>query len=213
MHEASHGAWCHAKTVPMTCRYCGARVFYFSCDCGCSVFFDELGPPWPRHLCLGFVIAQVGSETASQYMATMMATPSYRHFDQRIQRSYSLSVKEQRVIERCEPIDAESLKDVGPMREIVPGIDVAHKLEISSTSAVGLQLLGELAHGTWAQITLHTGDIARSRIQSYTCLIENECLASAGISRGEVVEFCLHGLCIPGRPAIWICDSLRPILG
>jgi hypothetical protein len=47
----AHGYWCNARTIPMTCRYCGEKVYFFSCDCGCKVFFDELGDPWPKHNC------------------------------------------------------------------------------------------------------------------------------------------------------------------
>ena len=47
-----HGFWCGARTIPMRCRRCHAHpIFWFSCDCGCSVLFEELGPPWPRHEC------------------------------------------------------------------------------------------------------------------------------------------------------------------
>ncbi len=35
---------------PTTCRYCGASV-YFVRHNGGSVWFDELGPPWPKHEC------------------------------------------------------------------------------------------------------------------------------------------------------------------
>ncbi len=48
----NHGLDCDAKTIPnYTCRYCGEKAFFFSCDCGCRVMFDELGPPWPVHDC------------------------------------------------------------------------------------------------------------------------------------------------------------------
>jgi hypothetical protein len=33
------------------CPVCGASVFYYQNDAGSSVFFDELGPPWPKHPC------------------------------------------------------------------------------------------------------------------------------------------------------------------
>ena len=49
-----HGTWCNAKTVPMTCKYCGSSIFYFFCDCGCKTFFEELGEPWPRHYCVEY---------------------------------------------------------------------------------------------------------------------------------------------------------------
>ena len=50
---AVHGTICNTKTFPMKCPRCGAGVFYFSCDCGSRVFFDELGEPWPVHDCVG----------------------------------------------------------------------------------------------------------------------------------------------------------------
>ena len=47
----SHGSWCNTKTYRTKCQYCRKRVFYFSCDHGCKVFFDALGDPWPLHYC------------------------------------------------------------------------------------------------------------------------------------------------------------------
>ena len=47
-----HGFWCNARTIPMRCRCCGTNpIFWFSCECGCSVLWDDLGPPWPNHRC------------------------------------------------------------------------------------------------------------------------------------------------------------------
>ena len=48
---ATHGAWCNTDTSPSNCKHCGARVYYFTCDCGCKVFFEDLGPPWDKHNC------------------------------------------------------------------------------------------------------------------------------------------------------------------
>ena len=48
---ATHGSWCNTVTEPRDCRYCRSRVFYFTCDCGCKVFFEDLGPPWNKHDC------------------------------------------------------------------------------------------------------------------------------------------------------------------
>ena len=33
------------------CPVCGASVFYYKSPNGGRVFFDELGPPWPKHPC------------------------------------------------------------------------------------------------------------------------------------------------------------------
>ncbi|CAG1011162.1 hypothetical protein BURK2_04192 [Burkholderiales bacterium] len=34
-----------------TCPVCGAAVFFYQSPFGGRVFFDELGPPWPKHPC------------------------------------------------------------------------------------------------------------------------------------------------------------------
>lgn len=39
-------------TYPTTCPYCGAQIFFHTNGNGDVVFFDALGPPWPKHPCL-----------------------------------------------------------------------------------------------------------------------------------------------------------------
>ena len=53
--EPPHGPWCGARVVPMRCRTCRTKIFWFSCEHGSSVLFDALGSPWPRHDCDGRV--------------------------------------------------------------------------------------------------------------------------------------------------------------
>lgn len=39
-------------TIPnATCPVCGASVYFYESPYGGRVFFDELGPPWPKHPC------------------------------------------------------------------------------------------------------------------------------------------------------------------
>lgn len=38
-------------TPNASCPVCGESVFYYCNSYGSSVFFDELGPPWPKHPC------------------------------------------------------------------------------------------------------------------------------------------------------------------
>lgn len=39
-------------THPIYCHYCGVVIFFHTNGNGDCVFFDELGPPWPKHSCL-----------------------------------------------------------------------------------------------------------------------------------------------------------------
>lgn len=34
------------------CPVCGARVYFYSNEAGSRVYFDEIGPPWPKHPCM-----------------------------------------------------------------------------------------------------------------------------------------------------------------
>ena len=54
----SHGHWCNARTHRSKCKACKAEVFYFSCDCGCKVYFASLGGKWPEHICIDKAISQ-----------------------------------------------------------------------------------------------------------------------------------------------------------
>ncbi len=55
-----HGPWCNSKTIRMECKYCDKLIFYQTCDCNSKVFYDSLGPPWPKHNCRG-VDSSIGS--------------------------------------------------------------------------------------------------------------------------------------------------------
>ncbi len=59
MYFPVHGPYvCNSRAYPTSCRYCSRDVFYFFCDHGSKVFFDDLGGRWPEH--------NWGSDTASQ---------------------------------------------------------------------------------------------------------------------------------------------------
>ncbi len=38
-----------------TCPVCGEQVFYYENSYGGRVYFDSLGPPWPKHPCIDYV--------------------------------------------------------------------------------------------------------------------------------------------------------------
>ncbi len=54
-----------------TCPVCGAAVYFYQSPYGGRVFFDELGPPWPKHPC-------TDSSLGARYAATV---PSERSIE------------------------------------------------------------------------------------------------------------------------------------
>lgn len=51
-----------------TCPVCGAPVFFYQSPYGGRVFFDELGPPWPKHPC---------TDNAEAYPSVSFAAPTH----------------------------------------------------------------------------------------------------------------------------------------
>jgi hypothetical protein len=43
---------CDSFTKPTRCERCDKDCFYYENEFGSKVFFDELGPPWPKHDCI-----------------------------------------------------------------------------------------------------------------------------------------------------------------
>lgn len=53
--ESWHWQRSENYTTPnASCPRCGVRVFFYRSPYGGSVYFDELGPPWPKHPCMDF---------------------------------------------------------------------------------------------------------------------------------------------------------------
>lgn len=87
----------HAHGQPFA-NTCGQQVFYFTCDCGCEVFFDALGAPWPKHQCRGYLnslIETYGREVIERGMAVMMMTPGIEpSYARQVQQDYAQEVRQ-----------------------------------------------------------------------------------------------------------------------
>lgn len=58
-----------------SCPVCGDRVFFYQSPYGGRVFFDELGPPWPKHPCTDNSSPMFGRTGCSDYPKPYM--PSF----------------------------------------------------------------------------------------------------------------------------------------
>lgn len=209
--QATHGDWCNTRTYPTTCKYCRERVFYFSCNHGCKVFFNALGPPWPEHRCVQYLTAQYGREFVERGLAIMMMTPGV-DIGRKIDRAYVARAQQQRPappeIVRCDPQDQRSVTDdEGLIREMAPRIDVYKRFKIAD-SAIGAGLLGPLAKESYAQITVHTESLGNEDNFSFTFFVKQKMVDEMELSIRDFVVFRVQALAIPERSICWICDSL-----
>ncbi|WP_322489607.1 hypothetical protein [Chloroflexus sp.] len=214
-YTTSHGPRCNSRTWPTFCQYCGQRVFYFTCDCGCKVFFDELGAPWPKHQCLGYLhslIETYGREVIERGMAVMMMTPGIdRTYTTQVQQAYEREVWQpapKKDIIRRDPVHDAREDVVGIVRELIDGVNV-FKLLGTSDNWFSLAILGSLAKAECVQITIHTGALASADNYSFTFLVDKQLLMQQSIVKGALIRCQLRSLVVPGWKPIWICDRVR----
>ncbi len=231
-----HGWWCGARTYPFTCKFCGLEIFHFSCDCGCSVLFEELGPPWPQHRCRDradlrsnqvipsarelreFLPGTIASTLSDEDLGKLSA-----QIDVSISSDYSQEVikaadERKRIVRRApQTIRQDAYHDCrtferGIVRELILNVDI-HKKAGLSPGSLGSSALSRLARDALAQITIHTGALATAVDEncSFTFFVSQATVEDAAVLKGSLVEVELRGVVLHSAYPIWVCDSLNDI--
>lgn len=65
----------HSLVFPVDCRYCGERIFLYAAPNGGFAIFDSLGPPWPKHQCIGISQAARGYGVRDPSFSTQFRIP------------------------------------------------------------------------------------------------------------------------------------------
>lgn len=211
---ATHGGWCNTKTWRTKCSICNAPVYFFQCDCGSKVFFDDLGGDWPIHDC-----------------ETSWAKKLIRHKDdsggitveiskgitvRRVPESFNIDssiinkVKERKSIESQPiiPIKPEGTLGkttiIGILREITLKADISNALNIPSDSPIATAFLGSLGNKPLGKITVHVPSSSKEDIlNSHTIWLPRKTLSGQKISKGVTVWVEIIPLSIPHFGQIW----------
>jgi hypothetical protein len=192
---ATHGWWCAARTFPMHCRSCRADVFYFSCNCGSKVFFDDLGGDWPLHDCTDHIVKQVRVAIEAKY--------ADRVAHRRKPKSWVSPIV------ALEPSGTEVVEDLGIVREVAE-VDVYKKFRVPREGGLSAAFLGPaLATNEFVQITVHTGGLSADRIHSYTFLLNRKDWKRNAAQQGDLVLFELEGVRTPRGDRYWAGRKIK----
>lgn len=222
--NAAHGYWCNAKTYPCKCPGCGDSVFFFHCDCGSRVFFDELGQPWPIHDCeTSWTRKLVRKKDASGKITVrlnnnvvVIRPPESFEVDREFV-SNSLERARKNIQDPIRRIDPPENSDktvdvVGVLREKKVEADIVKVLRLPSVKTMAAAFIGPLAKGKWGKATLHEKDAAKDMLNSYTIWVQSDVMADARNSIGVVISARIKPLRVPGAPTVWLCRNYQ-ILG
>lgn len=220
---AVHGEWCGTKTWPTSCPSCSASVFYFSCDHGSKVFFDELGSPWPIHDCdeswaRGLRrFTDDNGDTVVELKPGITVTRSFANpASFKVEQSVISKAqrakrkKKQDPIVPIEPERELSESHIGILREIRSHGDPVKAFRVPDTT-MGRASLRSIGKQEVGKITVHVPYPTEDYIESFTSWVPAKLLRDRRIKRGVTVAVDLKSISIVGRGYAWYCDSLKVV--
>ena len=219
----THGWWCGAVTWPTKCLGCSEPVFFFQCNCGSKVFFDELGAPWPIHDCetswtrslIRVVDESGGIAVHLSEGVTVRRPPSSFDIDGAVidagKHRQSSRTRDPIIAVEAEGSSSE-VTVVGNLREIANEINVVKALHLREFTAMTSGFLGPLGKGIWGKVTIHEPSASEHIFHSYTVWVKNEHLRVAANSTGITVSVEIEPYVIPSIGTVWICSKYE-VLG
>lgn len=212
MHTFIHGRDCKAKTYPTICSRCDAKVFFFQCQCGSKVFFDELGSPWPLHNCddswaknLRRTQDASGAITVQISSGVTLTRPPEGSISPEVAAESTRRAQKPDPIEAIKPSEDDEVEVTGILREMDQNTDIVKALKLSPTSMT-VAALNELAIGDWGQVTIHQQ--MDGTLHSYTAFVPVDALRQAGNKIGAIIETTLDArriLPASRQDYVWIC--------
>lgn len=201
MPVPTHGPNCRSLTYPLICRYCGKKIFYFTCNHGSKVFFENLGWPWRIHDCQSpeNIIAEVAFTIEEDYIRLITENARLRR-----EREDRLPITAYR------PRDGEVVRELGIVREIIDNINVFKKFKIDAGSPMAAAFIGSLANHPHVQVTIHAGDLTQ-QLHSYTFLLKKRDWDRYGPIRGDLLDFTLEGRQLPTGDLYWYCTEIEQL--
>jgi hypothetical protein len=219
-----HGEWCGTKTWPTSCPSCSAQVFYFSCNHGSRVFFDELGPPWPVHDCHESWARGLRRFTDDNGDTAVALKPGIT-----VTRSFAKPASfevEQSIISEAQPAKRMKAPDpivpveperelaeshIGILREIRPHVDPVKVFRVPDAT-IGRASLMSIGKQAMGKITVHVPYPTEGNyVESFTTWVPAKLLQDRRLKRGVTVALDLKRIQIVGRGYTWFCDSLTVV--
>jgi len=216
-----HGPWCGTRIWPTRCPSCGSHVFFFMCDCGSKVFFDERGAPWPLHDCdtswtrtLKRTTDKTGKITVELGPGITVSRPTSDSFGIEVgilSRARAAHAKRTPdAIVGINPTAGERKLVVGILREIARSANPIKTFRLADTIIANAGL-GPIGAQPVGKLTVHVPMPSVGPLQSFTVWIPTELLKERRIVRGITVSLCIDSIQVLGRGHAWFCDEFEVV--
>jgi hypothetical protein len=201
----------------MVCKYCGQKVFYFYCDCGCKVFFDDLGGDWPIHNCDEYNNTHKNISKSSN-SGILIKVPWIFISADEIEENYKQKIiinKPYLYNSNVHILSIEPKKDkvvtiTGIVKEIKNNIDLYKKFKINKESIIGSNLLKKFGNEIYQQITIHVINLDDKNKDCYTAFNKYKYVNNKQIMLNDNVIIKLKGINILDDN-VWNCISIEKL--
>ena len=210
MSVPTHGPFCETLIYETTCWSCQQEIYVLQCSCGSAVLFDDIGRPWPKHVCAGTGNAGgIGGSGLSGWQAIDVlqahgapitheimkkAFPNDRQEKPKIDPTLETKKISPRVGEK-----KDSLLVVRELHEHTKKIK-----DIQNLSDMGMKMLGLDPKKRYRQITLVDNSVRPNR--SYTALVPDHLVYDVEVNKIVMVEMAAR---IRGDFSHWLIISIN----
>ena len=217
MAVPTHRLGCQTRTFETRCLDCHQRVFFFSCTCESKVFFDKKGPPWPLHRerCIPYLIRVLRDETGISDKGILERVKDFataRHlvvpagiYKQLSDGSYPPHLKLQ--VMNIPPYDERIIVE-GVILDLNSNINFFKKFDLRD-NAIGHTVLGNLATGTWSELTVRQmhNELEYFAYQ-FTFYMPQDFVNKRSWRQGISIAVQLNYVHPVGRSAVWVFDNI-----
>lgn len=197
---------CNAKTYKTKCIYCGRTVYFFSCDCGSKIYFDELGGNWKRHYCeeyIQYAIKTQGSDDLFDLKKSLAQQIEIDYANINIEPDH---INDEHIM-KINPA-LEKIQDIGFIKNIKTNIDI-FKYSNENKTDFNIISLNGIDYQNLCLLTIQVKDRIKKTIEEYECFIEKAKLSELSIN--DEVEFSIRGKSIFFNITVWIIDEIYPL--
>ena len=206
-----HGPWCSSRTFPTNCPTCRAKVYFFSCDCGSRVFFDDLGGSWPRHDCDTSWATSLVRTTDSTGTITVRLGPNvtatrpgdFSGIDPSLIARARTKRERPDPIVRVDPKKGSTKCVLGVLRELQRRANPFKAFRLPDT-VMAWQFLDIIGQQPVGKITVHAQSETTDQQESFTAWIPANWIKDQRIVRGIAVFIELVGIRV-NRDTAWFC--------
>ncbi|WP_422359099.1 hypothetical protein [Reichenbachiella sp.] len=192
----THDTHCVSKAYRTNCPDCSRSVWFFSCNCGSKVFFDQLGIPWPQHSCRERNLREL-LETLRE-VERLNDQEIYQRIDEIIARNeveipdeisdildnYLGGRKGKLTI--IEVTDLDKLTDIdGQVIEFNRVVSFKSRLKLDMGNAIVVAMAGELLKHEFGELIIRSNPNRKNEVFQYSVLVKKSYLKTNPIKKGD----------------------------